>query len=104
MRSRYLVILVISLAVTGGCITEFIPDTDESTNILVVEGIITDQRRTNKIRISRSLPLGKFVSPKPVKGCLVNIIDENGVSGNTRQEHTVLIPQYSADVSGENIH
>jgi hypothetical protein len=77
MKYRYLVILIVALSFFAGCITEFIPETDESTNILVVEGIITDQYRTNKIKISRSLPLGKYISPKPLKGCQVTITDEN---------------------------
>jgi len=77
MRSRNIVILVISFSVIAGCITEFIPETDEAANLLVVEGMITDQYRSNKIRISRSLPLGKIVYPKPLKGCLVTITDEN---------------------------
>ncbi len=79
MKSKYLIILIISLSLIAGCITQFIPDTDEATNILVVEGMITDKYRTNKIRISRSLPIGKLISPKPLKGCQVTITDENNI-------------------------
>jgi hypothetical protein len=79
MKHKYLIILVIALSIIAGCITEFIPETDEATNLLVVEGVITDQYRTNKILISRSLPLGKLVSPKPLKGCHVTITDENNI-------------------------
>jgi hypothetical protein len=76
MKYKYKIILIIALSLVAGCITEFIPQTDEATNLLVVEGVITDQYRTNKINISRALPLGKIVTPKPLKGCYVTITDE----------------------------
>ena len=75
MKSRYLILITAAIILIGGCITQFIPETDESSDILVVEGMITDQFRTNKIKISKTLPLGKIVSPKPVKGAVVTITD-----------------------------
>ncbi|OFY62550.1 MAG: hypothetical protein A2V64_08505 [Bacteroidetes bacterium RBG_13_43_22] len=85
MKSRYLIILIVSISLIAGCITQFIPETDEATNLLVVEGKITDQYRINKIKISRSLPLGKYVSPKPLKGCKVTISDENNLAYNLKE-------------------
>jgi hypothetical protein len=79
MKNRYLILIIVSISLIAGCITQFIPETDESSDILVVEGIITDQFRTNRIKISKTLPLGKIVSPKPVKGCIVTITDENNM-------------------------
>ena len=43
----------------------------------MVEGMITDQDRPNSIRLSRSLPLGKPLVRKPVRGAIVTITDEN---------------------------
>jgi Domain of unknown function (DUF4249) len=85
MKSRYIIILIIALSLIAGCITQFIPQTDEATNSLVVEGMITNQYRTYKIKISRSLPLGKYVSPKPVKSCKVTISDENNIQYNLKE-------------------
>jgi hypothetical protein len=62
-----------------GCSVEFIPDSDENKEQLVVEGMITDQNRINRIRLSGSLPVGKPLVRKPVKGAVVTITDENAV-------------------------
>jgi hypothetical protein len=88
MKSRYLVITFVAISLIAGCITQFIPETDEATNLLVVEGMITDQYRIYKIKISRSLPLGKYISPKPLKGCKVTITDENNIVYNLKEYPT----------------
>lgn len=62
-----------------GCTVEFNPGFDENEEFLVVEGMITDQNRVNRIKLSRSLPIGKPLSDKTVKGALVTITDENNV-------------------------
>ncbi len=55
MKNRYLILIIVSISLIAGCITQFIPETDESSDILVVEGIITDQDRTNRIKISKNV-------------------------------------------------
>ena len=70
--------MYLPLLLFSGCIIQFIPETDEEQKLIVVEGLITDQNRTNKIRISYSLPLGEVLTDKPVKGCTVIITEENG--------------------------
>ena len=62
-----------------GCSVEFIPDPDENKEQLVVEGMITDQNRVNRIRLSRSLPIGKPLVRKAVKGAVITITDEKGI-------------------------
>jgi hypothetical protein len=62
-----------------GCSVEFIPDPEENKEQLVVEGMITDQNRINRIRLSGSLPVGKPLVRKPVKGAVVTITDENAI-------------------------
>ena len=105
MKKKYLIILIISIALIAGCITQFIPETDDSTNILVVEGMITDMNRNHRIKISRTLPLGKFVAPKPVKGCLVSIIDENNTSYSLKEfptgTYTTDSTKFCAHVGGK---
>lgn len=44
--------------------------------MLVVEGMITDQPETNRLRLSKSLPLGKKANIKPIPGCTVTITDD----------------------------
>ncbi len=74
---NYIIISIISL-VTGSCITQFIPETDEVQNLLVVEGLITDQNDGNVIRLSLSMPLGKKAVVKPLRGCDVSVSDDQG--------------------------
>jgi hypothetical protein len=62
-----------------GCSVEFIPDSEENKEQLVVEGMITDQNRVNRIRLSRSLPVGKPLVRKPVRGAIVTITDEKAI-------------------------
>jgi hypothetical protein len=76
---KLIILSIITLAI-GGCITQFIPETDEDQDLLVVEGLITDQPEVNTIKISRSLPLGLKKAAKPVKGCIVIITDNTGNS------------------------
>jgi hypothetical protein len=66
------------LVLVIGCTIEFNPDTEENKEQLVVEGMITDQNRVNRIKLSRSLPIGKPLLRKPVNGAVVTITDETG--------------------------
>ena len=70
-----LILLVIILFATG-CVSKFMPEIDENRELLVVEGMITDQPETNRIRLTKSLPLGKKTNIKPVPGCTVTITDD----------------------------
>jgi hypothetical protein len=70
--------LSLFLLIVGGCITEFVPRTDEDPNLLVVEGLITDQPEVYSVKLSRSMPLGKTATIKPLKGCTVSIKDDLG--------------------------
>lgn len=75
---KYLFPFIFLLLVTG-CIIQFIPEIKEEKTLIVVEGLITDQYGTNKVKISYSLPLGKTMVPKPVTGCNVSITDNHGI-------------------------
>lgn len=63
----------------AGCSIEFNPDSDENREQLVVEGMITDQNRVNRIKLSKSLPIGKPLAFKPVNGAVVTVTDEKGL-------------------------
>jgi len=68
------------LAIASGCTIEFNPDGDLVNDQLVVEGMITDQNRVNRIRLSRSVRVGEpLLIPRPVGGAIVTITDENGI-------------------------
>jgi hypothetical protein len=80
MKYLKLIILFFIILTLSGCITQFIPETDEDQDLLVVEGLITDQPEVNTVKVSRSIPLGLKNTAKPVKGCIVTIIDDSGRS------------------------
>ena len=71
---RYL--LIIFTVLLNSCITEFVPQLTEEKELLVVEGLITDQQGPNLIRVSTSLPLGEKSEAKPLSGCTVEISDD----------------------------
>jgi len=86
MKSIKLIILFSIYLLINSCITQFIPETDEYQELLVVEGLITDQYGINSIKLSKSLPLWeKRNTVKPLKGCTVKITDDQG--------HTYMVPE-----------
>ena len=72
------VLLILFLILTNSCVTKFIPKTSEDKEIIVVEGLITDQPVTYKIKLSKSLPLGEKNLARPVTGSIVTISDDLG--------------------------
>jgi hypothetical protein len=72
-------IIKISLLIfLTGCITQFVPETEEEKELLVVEGLITDQPGINTVKLSKSIPFGKKSEAKPISGCIVSISDNEG--------------------------
>lgn len=71
-------ILFIFLLLINSCIVQFIPEIYEEQELLVVEGLLTDQLTTNTIKLSKSLPLGQKSAARPVSGCIVKISDNLG--------------------------
>ena len=80
MRTKNQLIIISIFLLLGSCITQFVPDTEEVKELLVVEGLITDQNEVNTVKLSKSLPLGKKNVAKPVMGCFVTIQDDRGVT------------------------
>jgi hypothetical protein len=79
MRSQSFTRLILFLTLAVGCTFQYFPDIDENQELLVVDGMITDQNRVNRIKLSRSMPIGKPLVRKAVKGAVVTITDENGI-------------------------
>jgi hypothetical protein len=81
--NRIVILSIITLVFS--CITPFIPVTDEVKELLVVEGLITDQPGINTVKISKSLPLGKKNVATPIKGCVVTITDNANKTYNLKE-------------------
>ena len=80
MNSKIYIPVLFFLLFFAGCITQFIPETDEIQQLIVVEGLITDQDEVNTIKLSKSMPLGKKNIRNPLKGCSVLISDDMGIT------------------------
>ena len=79
------VIIILFLFILSSCITQFVPKTNEDKELIVVEGLITDQPGINTIKLSKSLPLGTTNLPNPATGCTVTISDDMGKKFSLRE-------------------
>jgi hypothetical protein len=73
-------ILILFFLLLNSCIVQFIPEISEEQELLVVEGLVTDQPQADTIKLSRSLPLGEKSAARPQSGCTVKILDDLGNS------------------------
>lgn len=70
-------ILFLLLLTCDSCIEPFEPVIEESQEVLVINGMITDQPGMHYVEISRSTPYNEPFY-QPVGGCVVMVTDENG--------------------------
>jgi hypothetical protein len=85
MKSIKRITVFLVLFLLDSCIVQFIPNTTEDKVLLVVEGLITDQPGAYTVKLSKSLPLGQKNVPRPVKGCIVYISDDQGLVYNFKE-------------------
>lgn len=78
MKIKILLIITFLLLIIGACITKFIPEIRDEQNLLVIDGMITDQAREYTIKLSLSMPIGKTSGAMPVDGASVNVTDDIG--------------------------
>ncbi len=78
MRSFKLTILAIVLLLADSCITKFIPESSESQDMMIVQGVITDQPGPNTITLSKSQSLSYTSSSYPYSDCIVTVTDDLG--------------------------
>ena len=57
---------------------QFIPDINEDQDFIVVEGLITNQKNSYQVRISRSSRISAKIAFSPVRGCKVSVSDDLG--------------------------
>ena len=76
-KTRHILFLVIAI-LTWSCVSEFVPETEESTEMMVVQGIITDQPGINTVQLSKSQALTSKLRLNPYRGCTVTITDDLG--------------------------
>ncbi|MDP4222905.1 MAG: DUF4249 domain-containing protein [Bacteroidota bacterium] len=95
-------ILMLSLMlITGSCVTEFLPVINEEKELLVVEGLVTDQPGADTIKLSKSLPFGKKSEAKPFGRCIVKISDDLGAVYDLVEKASGTYVTDSATFKGE---
>jgi hypothetical protein len=77
MKNQINIIFLFFLFLFSGCITQFIPQTNESKELLIVEGLVTNKQGVSLIKLTKSMPLGQRSNSNPVKGCIVILRDDH---------------------------
>jgi hypothetical protein len=80
MRYKKFIKLLMIPLLAWGCVSKFIPEINENTEAVVVDGLITDQPGSDTIKLYKTIPLGKKAEADPVEGCIVTISDDLGNS------------------------
>jgi hypothetical protein len=89
---KYIVFLAV--LPVAGCITPFNPDITEKNNLLVVEGMITNQNSAYTINLEKALPAGTDQVRLPVSGATVIVVDDQS---NTYYFHETSSGVYKSD-------
>ncbi|MCJ7449940.1 MAG: DUF4249 domain-containing protein [Bacteroidales bacterium] len=100
-KPKQQLLLLILLFLFNSCIVPYIPVVDEEEELLVVEGIITDQPGINTIRLAKSIPLWESQVAKPVKGFKVWLTDDLGNINNLKETVNGKYITDSAKFKGE---
>lgn len=100
IKSIQQLILFLFLLLLNSCIVQFIPEIAEEQELMVVEGLITDQPGNNTVKLSKSLPLGEKSDARPVSGCIVKISDD---LGNIYSLYETLAGTYITDLNFHGI-
>jgi hypothetical protein len=76
---KYNIFFIVCI-ILSACVTEFVPQISEDHDLMVVEGLITDQPGQNSVKLTTSLPLGVRTDARPLSGCNVSVSDDSGNS------------------------
>jgi hypothetical protein len=94
-------VLFVFIIVINSCVSEFVPEISEEKELLVVEGLITDQPGTNTIKLSKSRPLGQKSEASPLNGCMVKISDDMGNTYSLQENEAGTYVTDSTEFKGE---
>jgi len=77
-RNPHITGLILLALILQACVEKFYPDIEEYENILVVDGMVTDENRPCLVRLSRTFSYEDFNS-NPESGATVIITDDEGL-------------------------
>lgn len=76
MKFRNLIFILFSLLLLNNCTTKFIPEIDEYDELLVVEGLLTNEDAGNYVSLSKTIPIGITGISSPVVNAHVYVKDD----------------------------
>jgi hypothetical protein len=79
------IIFFFSILTIKSCIVPYVPEPPENDELLVVEGLISDQHEVSTIKLSKSFPLWTNQNPIHLTGCNVWITDDLGHLDNLKE-------------------
>jgi Domain of unknown function (DUF4249) len=86
LTNPYGIIMLLLLFFTlKSCVVPYIPDQPENDQLLVVEGLISDQYGVNTIKLSKSRPIWTGQNPVHLTECKVWITDDLGHIENLKE-------------------
>jgi len=80
MKRNILYIFLFLMVALSGCETYYVPDIDDVSGVLVVEGMLTDQNDFTQIKLTRSVSFNKQSYYYPEHKATVSIESESGLS------------------------
>ncbi|HLN56135.1 MAG TPA: DUF4249 domain-containing protein [Bacteroidales bacterium] len=78
LRRKNCIGIPIFLLMIQGCIALYVPENIDNKELLVVQGMITDNESADTVKLFRSFPLGKRADAIPVTGAKVAVSDNTG--------------------------
>jgi hypothetical protein len=78
-RNPHITGLILLALILQACVEKFYPDIEEYENILVVDGMVTDENRPCLVRLSRTFSYEDYNS-NPESGATVIITDDEGLT------------------------
>lgn len=72
------ILFIAAMLLLGSCVALYTPDINETSEMMVVQGMITDQNERDTIRLTRSYPMGYVREARPVSGANVSVSDNLG--------------------------
>jgi hypothetical protein len=88
MNNKLLILSFLLILSVSGCVVPYIPEISDKEELIVVQGLITDQPGVNTIKLSKSRPLWNRETLANLKGCLVWITDNEGNSDTLKETLT----------------
>jgi len=77
VNKYHMILLVVILLFCRACIDPYEPVINETQEVMVIDGIITDRPGLHQVRVSMSTPYGE-AEFRPVSGCVVSVQDDLG--------------------------